>query len=536
MIRRVLAILLACSLSGGEVFAADTLEQVRLRTLGCIFLISPTSASATAVGGPASVAVIVTGGAACAWTAVSNDAFLTVTDGDSGLGTGVVDYTVAANSGIARAGTITIAGQTFTVNQDAGATDACVAGTAEGFVSPTGNDSAAGTKAAPWLTISKIVAETTPGELGCVRGDGSGIYGGSINRVDSSVFTVNSGTDFGSGAVTIRGYPGETPIIRPPDGYSGIKLTVGAPHHIIFQDLTIDMSLQTEVPGVPDGAAEAIYTSDCAHHIRFQRLNVGNSMSHLIQFSTNNCGVYTTAHEFLENTVHDSGSAVGDSGHGGAGIDNGYLLYNKTDGNTIKWNEFYNSRGSAITLYGSDNLVYGNRIRNNGLNGGPTSGIVICSSSFASACADNRIYNNLIHDNGSNGVQDYTFAERTLIANNTIVLNTGPCIHLQFETEAAVIRNNICWLNGSSIVAFDSPPAPACTHNLLSSVAVDVTCTSGQTGNPLFFGGDHGDLQVQAGSAAIDTGFSLPSFFTTDFQEVSRPQGSAWDIGAYEKP
>jgi hypothetical protein len=63
--------------------------------------------------------VNVTAGAGCAWTATSNDpSFLNINTGASGSGSGTVTYTVAANSGVAqRVGTLTIAGQTFTVTQ-----------------------------------------------------------------------------------------------------------------------------------------------------------------------------------------------------------------------------------------------------------------------------------------------------------------------------------------------------------------------------------------------------------------------------------
>jgi Zn-dependent metalloprotease len=83
----------------------------------CSFSINPTSASLPAGGGTGSVTV--TAGAGCAWTAVSNATFITVTSGSSGSGNGSVGYSVAVNSGAARSGTITIAGQTFTVNQAA---------------------------------------------------------------------------------------------------------------------------------------------------------------------------------------------------------------------------------------------------------------------------------------------------------------------------------------------------------------------------------------------------------------------------------
>ena len=55
----------------------------------------------------------------CDWTATSNDAWITITSGDSGSGNGTVGYSVSANaSASSRTGTLTIAGQTFTVTQD----------------------------------------------------------------------------------------------------------------------------------------------------------------------------------------------------------------------------------------------------------------------------------------------------------------------------------------------------------------------------------------------------------------------------------
>jgi len=82
----------------------------------CTFSISPTSASAPATGGTGTVSVTATAG--CSWTAVSNAAFITITAGASGTGNGTVSYSVANNTATtSRTGTLTIAGQTFTVTQ-----------------------------------------------------------------------------------------------------------------------------------------------------------------------------------------------------------------------------------------------------------------------------------------------------------------------------------------------------------------------------------------------------------------------------------
>ena len=94
----------------------------------CSFAISPTSVTVAAAGTSSTVAV--TAGSGCAWTATSNDAWITVTSGATGTGDGTVGHSVAANTAAARTGTITIAGQTFTVTQAGGFTDyPLVAGT-----------------------------------------------------------------------------------------------------------------------------------------------------------------------------------------------------------------------------------------------------------------------------------------------------------------------------------------------------------------------------------------------------------------------
>jgi len=77
------------------------------------------SASSAFVGSAASAGSVgVTAGDGCGWTAVSNAAWITVTAGASGTGSGTANYSVAANtSGVSRTGTISIADKTYTVTQ-----------------------------------------------------------------------------------------------------------------------------------------------------------------------------------------------------------------------------------------------------------------------------------------------------------------------------------------------------------------------------------------------------------------------------------
>lgn len=116
----------------------------------CTFSISPTSASSPATGGTGTVTV--TAGAGCAWTASSNATFITITSGTSGSGNGTVNYSVASNPNTtARTGTLTIAGQTFTVTQ---------AGTGGGGCSNLLVNPGFETATAPWVVSGSVTRST----------------------------------------------------------------------------------------------------------------------------------------------------------------------------------------------------------------------------------------------------------------------------------------------------------------------------------------------------------------------------------------
>ncbi len=83
----------------------------------CSFSLSQTTQSFSTAGGTGSVAVTTPAG--CTWTAASQLGWVSITSGSSGSGNGTVSYSVQANPGVARSGSLTIAGQTFTVTQAA---------------------------------------------------------------------------------------------------------------------------------------------------------------------------------------------------------------------------------------------------------------------------------------------------------------------------------------------------------------------------------------------------------------------------------
>jgi hypothetical protein len=99
-----------------DIVVGDARFTVRQNAAACVFTIDPTSATAPVSGGGGTVAV--TGLSGCVWTTVRHEPWITAVG--SGNGNGSVTYTVAANSGPPRKGTLSVAGETFTVTQDSG--------------------------------------------------------------------------------------------------------------------------------------------------------------------------------------------------------------------------------------------------------------------------------------------------------------------------------------------------------------------------------------------------------------------------------
>ncbi|MGB9179721.1 MAG: BACON domain-containing protein [Pyrinomonadaceae bacterium] len=171
----------------------------------CSYSINPTSNSVAGTGGTGSITV--TTGAGCSWTATPNVSWISISSGGSGSGSGTVNYSVQANNTTSsRSGTISIADQTFTVNQSAGS-------------------SSTGLHFYPLLSPIRLL-DTRSGELAC-DAPGSPLVGGGV-RTEQAILTcsgipataqaiagniavVNTLSGSGSGYITL--YPSN--VTRP---------------------------------------------------------------------------------------------------------------------------------------------------------------------------------------------------------------------------------------------------------------------------------------------------------------------------------
>jgi subtilisin family serine protease len=131
----------------------------------CSWSLDPTTQTSPA-SGYSGVVSVDTGGA-CTWTAVSNASWISVSFGTDSIGSGIASYSVAMNdSTSSRSGTITIAGQTFTVNQAGTSCSYLLGTTVQGFSASGGLSGTSVTTQGdcPWTATSNAswIAITSP--------------------------------------------------------------------------------------------------------------------------------------------------------------------------------------------------------------------------------------------------------------------------------------------------------------------------------------------------------------------------------------
>ncbi|HJQ71463.1 MAG TPA: FG-GAP-like repeat-containing protein [Blastocatellia bacterium] len=159
---------------------------------GCSYSISPTGSSFPARGGEGSVTITTANN--CNWTAASNAPWLVIVSADSGSGNGSVSYVVRENfTNSSRTGTLTIAGQSFTVNQ-AGNCSFSISPTRRSFSGNGGTSTVSVTVsgACNWTAVSNVSWIT-------ITSGATGTGSGTVS------YSVASTTSARSGTMTIAG-------------------------------------------------------------------------------------------------------------------------------------------------------------------------------------------------------------------------------------------------------------------------------------------------------------------------------------------
>ena len=397
------------------------------------------------------------------------------------------------------------------------------------FVATNGNDANPGTPDAPFKTIKKGAGLIRPGDILYLRG---GIYDEPILSG-----TIPNGTSWDL-PVTLKAYPGEKPILRPSKDYATDVIRFGgSSQYIVIDGLILDGSAM-------ESGGTVTKVTDNAHHIRYKNCELATtSKGHGLLISYNddpsyvemdNCDVYNVGldgHLFITNPLH--------------------AVYLHSSHNTFENSRFFNNCVWSFHFYDGD--PSDNIIRNNIMRGNQQGGAVIIVEGHRNLIANNLIYDMPGFQIGLQGADDTKVFNNTIIesgggifitnsypnlpSNRTKVINNivynankahwGGVVHVEAGHADTEIRNNL--LVGRSdgrYILYDAGTNTVSSGNILGLVGDPNV-------NPQFANLANRDLQLQASSPAVDAGIAIPEV-TSDFSGAARPQGAAYDIGAYE--
>ena len=124
-----------------------------------------------------SISISTTNG--CAWTASSSASWITITSGSSGTGAGTVSFTVPQNTGYSRTGTITVGGQTVTINQDAVSNLFNISGVVSYGITTSGQNS---------ISVPEVNFDAVGASTMSVMSDDSGFY--QLSGLSAGNYTV----------------------------------------------------------------------------------------------------------------------------------------------------------------------------------------------------------------------------------------------------------------------------------------------------------------------------------------------------------
>src|SRR3989344_114577 len=144
-----------------------------------------------------------------------------------------------------------------------------------------------------------------------------------------------------------------------------------------------------------------------------------------------------------------------------------------------------------------------------------------------------------LHDNNGLGIQIYPGPTDNPIMRNSLIYNNynWGLFVADTVTNGKIYNNTIYGNRNNYGLAYwrsDWQVRNNIGYNNDQSITTSCTQSNNLTSNPKFVNAGAGDFHLQSNSSAIKAGYNVGSAVPTDKDGVSRPQGSAYDIGAYE--
>ena len=246
--------------SGAVVVAGRTVTVTQ--SSGWAVTVQPSSHAAAVGGGPGSVAVGAAAG--CAWAATTNVPWIAITAGASGSGAGQVRFTVAANTGPARSGSLTVGGRAVAISQPSGCTFAVTpASVALSAAAQTGAVSLAAGNGCRWNAASQAAWMTLPATSGTGPAQVSFAVAANNGPARSGVVTVEGNP------VTVTQASACTWAVSPPlhemgpDGGRGnVLLIVDGPCTWTASSVTSWITMEAGTSGTGNGLVQFIVAAN----------------------------------------------------------------------------------------------------------------------------------------------------------------------------------------------------------------------------------------------------------------------------------
>ena len=437
------------------------------------------------------------------------------------------------------------------------------------FISPSGNNSNNGLYASPQGGSNgpfKDVWKFNP----CTPTDPMHVPGSCNPSQDGQyIVYVRSGTyttlDVDNTFVALRGpygapdkqkaligYPGETPIFNTINAVGGIAWTANyAPYgfNSYFTYAKLTGIGGTEPFSTIFGSYNRIIGNTFKDYLAYDQAGIVGINDSKYTNIYGNLFDHNGNDSMKHNVYIKTQATLGFT----AGVDQSTLY---TD---VGWNEFANAiasdkaggvifishEGTPPVVNFKTDHVY---IHNNYFHDGNMDFIFIGDNTPLGMIGKNiYVYNNIMKGNTSvnSGITIYDGADNVNFYNNTFYQMGGSgskALAWQTGNTRSFWKNNI-WYTKNGQPAFYIETFKGATfnsdHDLFYNTAVPgdsgMTVTGAKTGNPLFNNVALGDFSLLAGSPAIDAGTLGVNFMVaSDYSGTLRPQGSAFDMGAYE--
>jgi parallel beta-helix repeat protein len=408
------------------------------------------------------------------------------------------------------------------------------------YVDTNGSDSNSGTAASPWKTIQNAANTLQAGQTVVVK---AGIYDERVQisksgtpssrityQTQGTVF-VNRGFKLQANYITLTGFD-----ITNASGSSALDYPGGAGIYVTGSHSEIRDNY------VHNTTAVGIYLTSSAANITI----ANNRISYAVQ-----CGIFINGSNNLvdSNDIGHTRSVSGSDADGvrffGSGsvvrrnhIHDLYISDSRRESPHI---DAFQTWGPATNYIFEQNRIDKSTEQPQGftIEGKytPVDGIVIRNNLFITRGTD---YQSNVNVGALGRVSNVTIANNTMISLNAVVESA---ILVQQYLTGAVIKNNLVYNHGNSATPYIEVDRRATsidigTNSVYNSNGV-APIGSPYAGdlwmvNPEFADFASRDFHLRPTSPLIDKGTSLSSV-PNDMDSVSRPLGSGYDIGAYEK-